>query len=184
MDKLSHRQSPSWYVVASWRLGASRPFDREFRMKTLMVLAATSALLISGCGGGEASGEPIAAPNFQKILSRLQDWDLKLAELGEVWMPRYSVNPSVLLVGGGTLEAYEYGDQSSAAVAIGRISPGYYAAQVVATGLTKEASSPHFYRGDRLLVIYWGTDARVVEALDGAMGKEFADGTAAINCSG
>ena len=104
------------------------------------------ALLIGGCGGGEASGAPIPAPDYQKILSHLQDWDLKLAEIGEVRMPCHSVNPRVLLVGGGTLEVYEYGDQSTAAVAIGRISPGYYAAQVAATGLTEEASSPHFYR--------------------------------------
>ena len=59
-------------------------------MKTLMVgvlAAAISALLIGGCGGREASAEPIPAPDYQKILSRLQDWDLKLAELGEVRLP-------------------------------------------------------------------------------------------------
>ena len=156
-------------------------------MKTLMVgvlAAAISALLIGGCGGREASGEPIPAPDYQKILSRLQDWDLKLAEIGEIRTPCYSVNPRVLLVGGGALEAYEYRDKSSAVVAIGRISPGYYATQVAATGLTEEASSPHFYRGDRLLVIYRGTDARVVEALNGALGTEFADGASVISCSG
>ena len=99
-------------------------------------------------------------------------------------MPCYSINPRVLFVGGGTLEAYEYRDQSSAAVAIGRISPGYYAAQVAATGLTEEASSPHFYRGDSLLGIYRGTDARVVEVLDRALGPEFADGASNITCAG
>ena len=149
-----------------------------------VLATAVSALLISACGGREGSGEPILTPDYQKILGRLQDWDLELEEIGEVRMPCYSVNPSVLLVGGGTLEVYEYQDQSSAAVAIGRISPGSYAARVAETGLTEEASSPHFYRGDSLLVIYSGTDARVVEALEGALGPEFADGTAAINCSG
>ena len=156
-------------------------------MKTLMVgvlAAAISTLLIGGCSGREASGELIPAPDYQKILSRLQGWDLKLAEIGEVRTPCYSVSPRVLLVGGGTLEVYEYRDQSSATVAIGRISPGYYAAQIAATGLIEEASSPHFYRGDRLLVIYRGTDARVVEALDGALGPEFADGASDISCSG
>jgi hypothetical protein len=148
-----------------------------------VLAAAISALLIGGCGGGEASGEPIPAPDYQKILNRLQDWDLKLVEIGEVQMPCFSVNPRVLLVGGGTLEAYEYGNQAAAAVAIGRIWPGYYAAHIAAAGLTKEASSPHFYRGDRLLVIYRGTDARVVEALDGALGPEFADGTSDMSCS-
>ena len=58
------------------------------------------------------------------------------------------------IVGGGTLEAYEYQDQSSAEVAIGRISPGYYGAQVAAASLTEEVSSLHFYRGDRLLGLY------------------------------
>ena len=65
-------------------------------------------------------------------------------------------------MGAGTLEAYQYGDQSSAAITIDRISPGYYSC------LTDEASSPHFYRGDRLLVIYTSTDARVVKELDGS----------------
>ena len=156
-------------------------------MKILLVgvlAAAISLLPIVGCGGRGASGEPIAAPDYQKILGRLQDWDLKLAEIGEIRMSCYSVNPRVLLVGGGTLEVYEYRDQSSAAVAIARISPGYFIAQVAATGLTEKASSPHFYKGDRLLVIYTGTDTRVVEALDGALGPEFADGASAISCSG
>lgn len=98
-------------------------------------------------------------------------------------MPCFSVNPRGLLVGGGSLEAYEYRDQSSAAVGIARVSPGYHAAQLAAAGLTKEATSPHYYRGDRLLVIYRGTNARVVEALDGALGPEFADGTSGISCS-
>ena len=138
--------------------------------------------LLSACGDGEARDEPIPAPDYQKILSRLQAWDLKLAEIGEIRTRCYSVNPRVLLVGGGTLEIYEYRDQSSAAVAIAQISPGYFAAQIAAAGLTEEASSPHFYRGDRLLVIYTGTDARVVEALDSALGPEFADGASAISC--
>ena len=154
-------------------------------MKTLMVsvlAAAISAQLIGGCGGGEASSEPIPAPDYRKILSRLQDWDLKPVEIREVRMPCYSVYPRVLLIGGGNLQVYEYGDQPAAAVAIGRISPGYYAAQVAATGRTEEASSHHFFRGDRLLVKYVGTDARVVAVLDGALGPEFADGSSAISC--
>ena len=68
-------------------------------MKTLMVgvlAAAISALLIGACGVTEASSEPIPAPDFQKILSRLQDWDLKPTEIGEVRMPCYSVNPRSL----------------------------------------------------------------------------------------
>ena len=156
-------------------------------MKTLMVeelAVGIFVMLIVGCGGREASGDLIPEPDYQKVLKRLQDWDLKLAEIGEVRMPCYSVNPRVLFVGGGTLEAYEYQDQSSAAVAIGRIMPGYYAAQVAATGLEEETSSPHFYKGDRLLVIYKGTEARVVEALNGALGPEFADGASDISCSG
>ena len=154
-------------------------------MKTLVVgvLAATITALLMGCGRTEPSGGPISAPNYEKIVSRLQDWDLKLTEIGEVQMPCFSVNPRALLVGGGSLEAYEYPDQSSAAVAIARVSPGYHAAQLAATGLTEEASSPHYYRGDRLLVIYRGTDARVIEALDGALGPEFADGASGISCS-
>ena len=156
-------------------------------MKALMVgalAAAICALLLGGCGGREASGEPIPAPDYKKIVSRLQDWGLKLAEIGELRVPCYSVDPKTLLVGSGTLQVYEYPDLPSATVAIGRILPVYFAAQVAATGLTEEASSLHFYRGDRLLVIYRGTDARVVEVLDGALGPAFADGASGTGCLG
>lgn len=151
-------------------------------MKIFMVgvlAAAISALLLGGCGGGS---EPIQAPDYKKIVSRLQDWDLKLAEIGELRVPCYSVNPKTLLVGGGTLQVYEYPDRPSANVAIGRITPVYFAAQVAEAGLTEKASSIHFYREDRLLVIYRGTNARVVEVLDGALGPAFADGASGTGC--
>ena len=118
----------------------------------------------------------------QQILSRLQAWDLNPAEIGETRARCYSVNPKTLLVGGGTLEVYEYEDHASEAVAIGQISPGYFDASIVATGLTDSTSSAHFYGGDRLLVIYTGTDARAIEALVSALGPEFADGASAISC--
>ena len=152
------------------------------RVLNLVTITLAAMWLLSACDSGEAKSEPIPAPDYQKIISRLQAWDLRVAEVGNMRARCYSVPPRLLLVGGGTLEVYEYGDQSSADIAIARISPGYFEAQIAAAGLTEGASSTHFYKGDRLLVIYTGTDARVVEALDSGLGPEFADGASAISC--
>ena len=145
-------------------------------LKPPLKLAAVALAMIwlsSACGGREANSEPISAPDYQKILSRLQAWDLDLVEIGETRARCYLVNPNTLIVGGGTLEVYEYQNQSSAAIAIGQISPGYFEAQIAAAGLTEGASATHFYKGDQLLVTYTGTDARVVEALSSALGPAF-----------
>ncbi len=148
----------------------------------LVTMTLAAVWLFSACGSGDSRSEPIPAPDYQKVLNRLQEWDLDPAEIGETRSRCYSVNPKTMLVGGGTLEVYEYVDQSSAADAIGQISPGYFDASIVAAGLTDGTSSVHFYQGARLLVIYRGTEARVIEALVSALGPEFADGASAISC--
>ena len=146
-------------------------------------VAAGLWLATAACGDGPGT-ELIPMADYESVADRLREWDLDINELGDVSVPCFTVTPKVALVGGGTLEVFEYPTAASAETAIGRIAPAYYRASMekVEEISPDDIFSPRFYKDDRLLAIYIGTNPQVVQALESALGPPFADGSSDISC--
>ena len=75
----------------------------------------------------------------------------------------------VLLIGGAPVEVYEFDAKDDADEAAKQI-----AADGTIEGHLTPGDSPHFFRTDRVIVLYVGNDAQVVNALTTAVGPQMA----------
>ena len=147
-------------------------------MRTLVV-ASAMVLLASACAtSSEETGK--TKVTYGGLVEALRDSGLNLAEVGKVKpMPCFIAPPKAAVVGGGTLEVYEYGDAESADTAASQISPAYFEARPAAE---QNLPSTTFYRRKTILVKYLGSDAQVTAVLESALGTPFAGDSSAVRC--
>jgi hypothetical protein len=98
-------------------------------------------------------------------------------ELAEIMpqssMPFFSVRAARILVYAANVHVFEYATMPEADAEAARVS-----ANGSAVGATQISwvSAPHFFRGNRLIVLYVGTDDRVIQLLTSLLGPQFAGG--------
>jgi hypothetical protein len=93
---------------------------------------------------------------------------------GRIRQPFLSVEGESVQVDGGTIQSYEYENEQAAAADAGKIQPD---GTIPGTQVTWVAD-PHFYRTGKLLVIYPGSDQKILDALEANLGEPFAVGKA------
>ena len=146
-------------------------------MRTLVVASAL-VLMASACNpSSEDTGS--AKVTYASLVEAFRDSGLDPAEVGELQEPCFLSPPRAVLVGGGTLEVFEYDDAESADTAGRRISPAYFESQAAAA---PNLPSTTFYRREIILVMYLGRDARVQAILESALGPPFAGNAVAVRC--
>ena len=106
--------------------------------------------------------------SYDDLVSLMRDSNLELTEIGGVQMPCLLVNPMAVLV---------HGTVEMANIAIGGISPNRF------EDVLKDFESYlHYFKRNKLVVRYIGDELEVSAALESALGPQFADDTARINC--
>jgi hypothetical protein len=75
----------------------------------------------------------------------------------------------ILMVNGAPIEVYEFESKEAADEAVKKI-----AADGTVEGHLTLSDSPHFFRTDRVIVLYVGGDAQIINALSTAVGPQFA----------
>lgn len=144
-------------------------------------LALTSLLLSVAC---TAPLPPAATPvppttlagggvtDLASLQTALGQAGLTVAPAGAVQQPFLSSSGQTLTANGQSIQAFEYPDAAAAERDAAKIHPdGTIPGTSVMWG-----AQPHFYRVGRLLVIYVGTDAPALAALDRVVGPAFATG--------
>jgi len=147
------------------------------------------AILGSGCGGSGSPGgstSPTESPAPAELVSRPQTVVLirslqaaglepRFVELMESRSyPFVSVRAVRLQVDGENVHAFEFATTAAAeAEALGISADGH----VVGTAQVSWISDPHFYRSDRLIVLYVGRSERITNALRQVVGPQFAGRT-------
>jgi hypothetical protein len=106
------------------------------------------------------------------LLTALGQAGLTVTQAGAVQQPFLSVPGQAITANGQTIQAFEYPDAAAAARDAAKIQPD----GTIPNTSVMWGAQPHFYRADRLLVIYVGTDATVLAALTSALGAPFATG--------
>ncbi len=83
----------------------------------------------------------------------------------------FDVPGVALIVPGRKLLAYEFADEAQAGAQAGMVSPD-------GTGIGNKyvgwGDTPHFFSRGRLIVIYQGDDRKMLDALEEALGPQFA----------
>jgi major membrane immunogen (membrane-anchored lipoprotein) len=83
----------------------------------------------------------------------------------------FSVTGQVFKVNGEEVQLFEYNNQSEAEAAAAFVSPD---GSSVGTSMPFWMAPPHFYKDGRIIVLYVGENAAVMEILDKVLGPQFA----------
>jgi hypothetical protein len=110
--------------------------------------------------------------DLASLQTALTQAGLTVAPAGAVQQPFLSSGGQTLTANGQSIQAFEYPDAAAADRDAAKIHPD----GTIPNTSVMWGAQPHFYRAGRLLVIYVGTDATVLAALDHVVGPAFATG--------
>lgn len=145
-----------------------------------------AAALLSACGddsprlddrGRSVEGTPEAdiesgSPTFN-LLNILRATGNRVEVTGKVTRPFFAdaKGNSLTVNGGIEIELYEFADKEKLDSAAAQISPD---GMTVMGEKVSWPDAPHFYRTDRVLVLYFGSDADNQREFEAAFGPQFA----------
>ena len=109
--------------------------------------------------------------DYASLVARLRGAGLTVEEAGGTEQPFFTPKARVVRIAGdGEAQVYEYADARKAESEARRVN----ADGSVGTSMPMWVAPPHFFQRDRLIVLYLGSDQRVLGALAAAMGAQLA----------
>ncbi len=141
-------------------------------MMAYRLLAALAALLIaaSGCSG---DGGPPA--KHRDVIKVLRERGLVPERRGSGPADLLDVRSTVYGISGGELHVFSFSSTRRAAVAASQVAPDGYSIEKRGRAVQVEwLAAPHWYRAEDQIVLYLGTNRRVLSALDAIAGPQFA----------
>jgi hypothetical protein len=142
-------------------------------MGLLLVLA----FLYSGCANIPRAAsptpttEPLAVEEKASLISALKAAGATV-ELGEpISQPFFTPEGSIVKVNGADVQIFEYESPEEMGNEASQISSD---GGSIGTSMVTWMDTPHFYKTGRIIVLYVGSDAAVLNLLEGALGPQFA----------
>lgn len=129
-------------------------------------------MLFAACA---SQAEGTEAPSFGTDLGSLQK-ALAAAgaevELGDsVEQPFFAVKGEILKVNGVDVQVFEYESAEAMEADAAQVSAD---GGSVGTSMMMWMATPHFFKSDRVLALYVGDDAAILDLLKSALGEQFA----------
>ena len=146
----------------------------------IMVLFFT--LLAAGCSalggpepGQEVEGTPLGEGNadYDSLLEALRDAGASVEAKETLEQPFFEPIAQVITVNGQDVQVFEFENEQAARAAAETVSES---GSSVGPTMMTWIDSPHFYRADRLIVLYVGSDDSVLTLLQDVLGEQFAGG--------
>lgn len=133
-----------------------------------------------GCAtGGEKSPGPaqakqsISVPvtDYPSLVKNLRALGAGAAVAGDVEQPFFSVTGKMIKVHGEDVQVFQY---ANASAADGEAAPISRDGMSVGTRKIFWVGPPHFFKKEKLLVLYVGDNAKVLKTLETALSQQFA----------
>jgi len=149
-----------------------------------LFLSSIGLLLVVAVGcatGGEKSPGPGPAQQKQPKSEPVTDYPSLIKSLralgagatavGDVEQPFFSIKGLMIRVHGEDVQVFQY---ANAAAADAEATPISRDGMAVGTRKIFWVGAPHFYKQGRLLVLYVGSNDKVLKTLETALGQQFA----------
>ena len=137
-----------------------------------LMLAASS---LAGCTSEEppsvTDDETVTA--YSSLVDNLRATGATVESAGEITQPFFSVNGRVIAVNDDDVQVFEYADATTAEAEAALVSPD---GSSVGISMVNWVATPHFYRTEKLIVLYTGNSETVTAALKSVLGQLFAGG--------
>lgn len=135
-------------------------------------------LLIAGVTGCDLLRGPVVShggpvKDYISLVDNLRAAGATVEPAGEISQPFFSITGRVIIVNGGKVQVFEYPSAAAANAEAARVSPD---GRSVGTTVVEWVETPHFYKAGRLIVLYVGDEADVLNPLQAVLGPQFAGG--------
>jgi hypothetical protein len=138
-----------------------------------IVVVALSVLAIS-CAANPADPTDGASTDALVSALRAQGLSVTIGEtLPQQSTPYFSTPARVVFANTATLQIFEYDTAAAADRDAAKISRG---GSPIGTVQISWVSTPHFYKSERVIVTYVGTDSDLLQALEKVLGPPFTSG--------
>ena len=144
--------------------------------RILRLLAFAVAVCTAGCLHKTPTGLS-GALSMDRVVEELRQQGVTVSSRGTEprdSFPFFSVPAKRLIINGGDVHVFEYPTEALAMSAASTVAA---AGTPIGNTQVTWISPPHFYRRNRLIVLYLGSAGEVVRALDAVFGKPFAGGS-------
>ena len=142
-----------------------------------IVFLLSSALTLSGCANTSlaaspaASTGPLTVEDQAALISALEGSGATV-EIGEpVSQVFFSAEGNILKVNGADVQVFEYESADEMENEASQVSSD---GGSIGTSMVAWVDVPHFYEAGRIIVLYVGSDASVLDLLENALGPQFA----------
>ncbi|MGH7410057.1 MAG: hypothetical protein ACREJ6_03200 [Candidatus Methylomirabilis sp.] len=113
--------------------------------------------------------EPVT--DYPSLIASLRALGAHVEPAGDVDQPFLSIKGRMIKVHGEDVQVFQYANGAAADAAAAPISRDGTA---VGTRKIHWIGSPHFYKKEKLLVLYVGDDDKVQKTLEAVLGRQFA----------
>ncbi len=114
-------------------------------------------------------GGPVT--DYVSLVDNLRAAGATVNPAGEVEQPFFSVKGFVIKVNNGDVQVFEYMDANAAEAESQLVSPD---GSSVGTSMVGWVAPPHFYKVEKLIVLYVGENEDTIGMLDSVLGPQFA----------
>lgn len=141
----------------------------------LHMLLLIVALVLSGCGSGAASASPPTNPGVEdqaSLLAGLKSAGATAEVVDTITQDFFTPEGVFITVNGEEdIQVFEYETAQAMESEAARVAPD---GGSVGTSMMMWVEAPHFYKAGRIIVLYIGTNATILDLLDKMMGPQFA----------
>ena len=121
--------------------------------------------------GSDSHGNPIGG--HVEFVDTLRAAGASVEPVGPVTQPFFTPEGYILKVNGADVQDFEYESDQAMESEASRVAPD---GSSIGTSMVSWMDTPHFYKAGRIIVLYVGNDAAVLELLEQVLGPQFAGG--------
>ena len=143
---------------------------RATRMLLLAAFVTCLAWLLAGCGTTTIG----RVRDASSLMAKLQAEGAQVTLAGKITHPFLAVPGRIITVNDQEVETFQYANAQALVADTANIGPDGCIGTVGGGMLDAWTAPPHLYKSEGLLVIYLGSDAKILQLLTGALGKQFA----------
>ena len=153
-------------------------------MKFILFIILLALFILSACqpanppvAEGEQKPTTTSEPDSEGVLDAqgfidaLVSAGAVVGQEGEIEQPFFSVPGQIINLNGESVQVFEYADAAQVEAEAAQVASD---GGSIGTTMATWVGPPHFYRAERLIVLYVGEDQSVIELLETILGPQFA----------
>ncbi len=143
-------------------------------MKRALVMLSLLALLylvLAACSQPPTTSHGGPVQDYVSLVDHLRAQGAMVTPIGDISQPFFPVKGRLITVNGEQVQVYEYADADAANAEAARISPD---GGTIGNAQVDWIAPPHFFKADKILVLYVGTADTTLQPLRTVLGSQFA----------